>query len=98
MYFSPNDDGLNNLFYAFTFIGSTDPSTIDFLFEDFTFQVFNRWGQLVFETNEPTKAWDGKDGSGDVSEGVYFVVVRFKALCADSKDEVIYNGTVQLVR
>ena len=62
-------------------------------------QIFNRWGQLLFESNDPGKGWDGKDGGNtDVAPGVYFVIIKFKALCGDSKEEVIYNGTVQLVR
>jgi len=97
--FSPNSDGLNPIFYAFTFVPSTDVTKLDVLFEEFSMQIFNRWGQLVFESNDLTKGWNGKDqGNADVAEGVYFVLIKFKALCAESTDQIIYNGTVQLLR
>jgi gliding motility-associated-like protein len=96
--FSPNSDALNNIFYAFTFIGSTNASQLDYLFEEFSMQVFNRWGHLIFESNDPAKGWDGKDGGNEAPEGVYFVLIKYKYLCSDKPDETIYNGTVQLVR
>jgi gliding motility-associated-like protein len=97
--FSPNGDDKNNLFYAFTFVNSTDPQKVTFLFEEFSMQIFNRWGQLLFETNDPNKGWNGNDaGNSQQTEGVYFVIIKFKALCSDKSEEVIYNGTVQLVR
>jgi gliding motility-associated-like protein len=48
--FTPNSDGLNDRFRA---LGSIDIVT------DFQLQIFNRWGELVFETNDITGAWDG---------------------------------------
>lgn len=52
--FSPNADGINDLFYI-----QGPPATI------LKFQVFNRWGALVFETSgglvgDPATAWDGR--------------------------------------
>jgi large repetitive protein len=40
-------------------------------------QVFNRWGQLVFETDDYNDEWDGKDRNGKlISEGGYFYIIR----------------------
>ena len=37
------------------------------------FKVFNRWGELIFETEDPDLNWDGTNLRGaDVSEGVYY--------------------------
>ena len=47
--FSPNNDGYNEVLYVRTFG----------LFEEINFQLFNRWGKLVFQTNEATIGWDG---------------------------------------
>lgn len=61
--FTPNDDGQNDLFipYPYCFIESVE------------FQVFNRWGQLVFETNNPDLNWDGRNLNGnELSEGTYY--------------------------
>jgi gliding motility-associated-like protein len=48
--FTPNGDGLNDEFGPVT-------NNVDRLF--FTFRVFDRWGQIIFETNNPNEWWDG---------------------------------------
>lgn len=46
--FSPNGDGSNDILY----VRGYSIQTLDF-------KIFNRWGQLVFETQDQTKGWDG---------------------------------------
>lgn len=46
--FSPNGDGENDMLY----VKGQDVKNMDF-------KVFNRWGELVFETNDINKGWDG---------------------------------------
>ena len=61
--FTPNNDGQNDIFrpYPFCFIESVN------------FKVFNRWGQIVFETNDPNLNWDGTNLSGqELAEGTYY--------------------------
>lgn len=62
--FTPNGDGQNDLFTPFKtarFIARID------------MQIFNRWGTLVYQTQDPNIAWNGKNmGGDDVAEGVYF--------------------------
>ncbi|MEM9649975.1 MAG: kelch repeat-containing protein [Bacteroidota bacterium] len=48
--FSPNGDGKNDIFQLI----SSRNIDLEFL------KVFNRWGQLIFETNNANKGWDGK--------------------------------------
>lgn len=63
--FTPNGDGQNDLFipYPYRFV------------ERVEFQVFNRWGNLVFETNDPDLRWDGRNLQGNaLNEGVYYYV------------------------
>ncbi len=66
--FTPNGDNANDLFTPFPgwrFISEVD------------FQVFNRWGNLVFNTSEPVLNWDGRDSQGkELSEGTYLYVCR----------------------
>lgn len=61
--FTPNGDGQNDLFtpYPYCFIDHID------------LKVFNRWGNLVFETQDADINWDGTDQSGKkLPDGSYF--------------------------
>ena len=52
--FSPNDDGVNDFFM---------PGGINHICDDcknYEFLIFNRWGEVVYKTNNPTEAWNGK--------------------------------------
>jgi len=44
------------------------------------FTVFNRWGNIVYESTNQPIIWDGKSSGIEVSEGVYFYVVKFVSL------------------
>ena len=48
--FTPNNDGLNDVLYAFKNCND---------YRDFNFSVFNRWGELVFTSNDLQSGWDG---------------------------------------
>lgn len=62
--FTPNGDGYNELFkpYPYRFVSRVD------------FNVADRWGNIIFSTQNPDILWDGKDMSTGkpVAEGVYF--------------------------
>lgn len=60
--FSPDNNGLNETF------GPIGPSEGVI---DYSFTIFNKWGQMVFETNNFNERWDGKIGSTPVSTGIY---------------------------
>jgi len=64
--FSPNNDGINDLF---------KPLMTSYV-ERVDMKIFNRWGMLVFETEDPGINWDGKiDGTDKlVSPGVYYYI------------------------
>ncbi len=63
--FTPNGDGDNDLFH---------PRGLCFI-ERVEFQIFNRWGALVFETEDPSINWDGRSTAGDVlPSGTYYYV------------------------
>ena len=59
--FSPNDDGLNDLFFAV----SASPVS------EFTFMIFDRWGELVFSAENILQTWDGTSNGQKVSNDVY---------------------------
>jgi gliding motility-associated-like protein len=71
--FSPNGDGKND-YYEFKLLNIVEL--------DLT--ILNRWGQVVFESNDVNATWDGKSQNGvDVIDGVYFY--KYKALGAQSE-------------
>ncbi len=68
--FSPNDDDLND---AFGIQGS------GILAEEFLMQIYNRWGELIFETVNPSTKWEGKSINGlQVPTGVYVYNIEFR--------------------
>ena len=64
--FSPNGDGVNDQFYIPN-AGLTE----------FNFQVFNRWGTMIWETNTPEIRWDGRTTAGVIiANGTYYYVLK----------------------
>jgi gliding motility-associated-like protein len=84
--FSPNNDGLNETFGPNTTFGLSK----------YRMQLFDRWGGLLFTTNDPAKSWDGSDlGGKPVPEGVYAYSISFRYI--DGK-LFVYNGSVTIIR
>jgi hypothetical protein len=65
--------------------------------DDFRLQVYNRWGQIVFETTDYELGWNGQmNNSGtDCPAGVYNWVIILET---DSKSRVTNTGSVMLIR
>lgn len=67
--FTPNGDNINDVFRL--------DGIINYCYDSLNIQIFNRWGQLVHESNEPDFKWDGKNKNGtEVAEGAYFVIIN----------------------
>ncbi len=68
--FSPNGDGINE---EFNITGLYD------IFVDFELKVYNRWGNLVYEGNQNTLAWNGRlhNDKKLVPTGVYYYIINF---------------------
>ena len=66
--FSPNNDGINDIYKA------KEHQNI----AEFHAYIFNRWGQKLYEWTDPDGGWDGTHNGNDVSDGVYFVLVKAK--------------------
>jgi gliding motility-associated-like protein len=84
--FSPNDDGINDVYGA-----KKDYKSI----VSFRAIILNRWGQKLYEWNDPAGGWDGTYNGNDVKQGVYYVFVQAKG--ADGKDYKIRKD-VNLLR
>ncbi|WNJ16591.1 PKD domain-containing protein [Pontibacter sp. G13] len=85
--FSPNNDDYNDEYYI---------STANLDITTFELQIFNRWGQMVFQTNDPTFRWNGTSMEGGaLQEGVY--LCRMKGTYFDG--EVFEEAnTITLIR
>lgn len=82
--FSPNGDGLNDVFRIVTFGDDAVEN----------FSIFNRWGQRVFETDNIVNAWDGSCDGKDQETGVYFYIIKIQ--CEGERQTL--SGTVTLLR
>ena len=82
--FSPNGDGLNDVLHVNGLTG-----------EDFNFRIYDRWGNILFETSDASTGWDGTANGKVVNSGEYVYTYSFK----DNKDNTIKgHGSVTLVR
>jgi len=83
--FSPNGDGVNDNFFV-----------VSRLVRQFQIQVFNRWGKMVFESNDPNFRWDGSSMNGEtLQEGVYIYLVKAQDSEGDLLEE---SGSVTIIR
>lgn len=87
--FTPDGDGLNDLFI---------PVLSGFSSEDYLFEVFDRWGHVVFSTNSTTQGWDGTVNGFpvDIKSDVYVWKLNIKAAHDNSPNEFV--GHVSLLR
>ena len=85
--FTPNGDGLNDIFIPVV----SNSDQIKF----YRFEVYNRWGQLVFESTKPGEGWDGKFNGKQAQFGVYNWIVRFEV---PENEPVNANGHVTLIK
>lgn len=90
--FSPNGDQVNDIFL---------PKGIGVL--TYSLRVFDRWGKLVFESNDPSIGWDGNYKGANAPEGVYVYVIRGTInsnSAANNYGAVVIQeeGTVTLIR
>lgn len=82
--FSPNGDGLND-----------ELRLVDFGQNQLiSFQVFNRWGEKVFETNDPLISWDGTFEGRPQEMGVYVYIIVMRC----GKDIIHHRGNLTLLR
>ena len=83
--FTPDNDGKNDAFIPFM------PAPLP----NYRMQVYNRWGQLVFETKETKKGWDGSYQAKQQPSGTYVYQVSFKDF--DGR-QMKKSGTLILIR
>jgi len=82
--FTPNNDGLNDLFKVFgQFTAQVE------------FKIFNRWGELLFITTDLDKGWDGTYKGTAMPEGTYVFRAKLTDLAGRTSDR---SGTILLLQ
>lgn len=89
--FTPNSDNQNDLFvpYPYRFIDHID------------LKIYNRWGGLVFQTNDPAINWNGTNfGNKDLAEGTYFYTCKVFEIRVNGviPSPEILSGYIELIR
>lgn len=82
--FSPNGDGINDVLYV---RGNN--------FVEFELLIFNRWGQLVFQTKDVSRGWDGTYQGKEQAVDAYNFILKGK--CVDGQ-VTSSQGTITLLR
>ncbi|NDD36520.1 MAG: hypothetical protein EBZ26_09505, partial [Flavobacteriia bacterium] len=83
--FSPNGDGLNDLYR----LNQAAASSL----ADLNLIIYDRWGQKVFATNDPAFAWDGRFRNRLLLDGVYFYVAQWTTQCGTAGEA---HGSITL--
>lgn len=86
--FSPNADGLNDVWPG--------SNTTSFGLKKYHMVIFDRWGNIIFKSTDPTASWDGRDLDGNMAlEGVYAFQIDFRYI-----DDRLYvhKGTLTVLK
>ncbi len=84
--FTPNSDGKNDFLYPLNAVKA----------ENLEFSVYNRWGQLLFKTNNWKVGWNGRFKGQLQANGAYIWLLRY--VDRDSKRQIFRKGTAVLIR
>ncbi len=83
--FSPDGDGVND-FFSIKGQGA----------ENFSLEVYNRWGQMVYQSDDLNEQWNGEYRGSQVPMGTY--VYQVKAINVSGDKTMVKKGSVVLVR
>lgn len=83
--FSPNDDGLNDVF---------KPVLVNY--QDYALSIYNRWGEELFRSEDVNVGWDGKHNGEVVQNGIYLYSIRF--ITTEDGAYKVVKGLVHVVR
>jgi gliding motility-associated-like protein len=86
--FTPDDDDYNQSFLPI-FTSGVDPY-------DYHLVIYNRWGEILFESYDMTRGWNGKLDGIKCQDGVYTWKIEFKSIKND--EHIMEVGHVVLIR
>lgn len=84
--FSPNGDGRNDMFTLHGWANCVS---------EFSLVIFNRWGEKIYETDNPVKAWDGTHNGQALDPGVYIYYLNAKTNAGEAKNK---KGNISLIK
>jgi len=87
--FTPDGDGLNDSFKAFV-----NCPGITY----FRMYIFNRWGQMIYETADISAGWDGRMNGEPVPGDVYVYKIVYRITGIGVQEEFVNKGNVLLLR
>lgn len=85
--FTPDEDEHNTLFRPIT----------DFEILEWQLRIFNRWGELVFQSNDYSIGWDGHFGEIICQDGIYAYDLQYRS-CEQEQKKIEVTGHVNLIR
>jgi len=87
--FTPNGDGLNDIFKVIP--------KYDYV-KRYKLSIYNRWGQMVYETMDINKGWDGTYKGSQCILGAYIYHIVYEEFGQQPVENKVVEGTVMLVR
>jgi len=86
--FTPDGDEANNIFKPIVYLDIVE----------WNLQIYNRWGEIVFESNDQGTGWDGTNGTGKIAQdGLYMWKLRYTS-CEPANPEHLITGHISLLR
>jgi gliding motility-associated-like protein len=87
--FTPNQDGLNDGFKPMYHCDIAE----------YSFRIFNRWGELLYESNDPAEAWNGQYKGQTVKQDIYSYQLGYQPVINGAPQRMIYrSGKVAVVK
>ncbi|MCB0541654.1 MAG: gliding motility-associated C-terminal domain-containing protein, partial [Bacteroidetes bacterium] len=84
--FSPNGDGVNDIAKIIKYLN------IEKLID---FTIYDRWGEIVFKTEDISKGWDGTYKGRDVEIGMYAWMINAQT---KDKEKITKSGNITIIR
>ena len=84
--FSPNNDGHNDVLMVYGTL----------CVKDFHWAIYDRWGELIFETEDPSAGWDGTYKSKALDPAVFVYKLQYTLISTGEAKEA--HGNVTLVK
>ncbi|GAB4002578.1 T9SS C-terminal target domain-containing protein [Spirosoma daeguense] len=85
--FTPNNDGINDVLEIFTAY-----------IIDYEFRIYNRWGEVIFVSNNPEQKWDGTYKGSAYPSMLYPYIVQYRSESFPERGTITKRGSVLLLR